>query len=60
MSPSGRLAVSLNGQEVFHISMADYYSEGSAMSFTGSFGIGAWQDEAAYVRNLSVTDSAGR
>ncbi|KAK8016026.1 hypothetical protein PG991_008914 [Apiospora marii] len=58
MSPSGHLAVSLNGQEVFNISMADYYTEGNAVSFTGSFGVGAWQDEAAYVRNLSVTDTA--
>ncbi|KAK8057208.1 hypothetical protein PG996_011145 [Apiospora saccharicola] len=58
LSPKGRLAVSLNGQEVFNISMADYYTGGSAVSFTGSFGVGAWQDEAAYVRNLTVTDTA--
>lgn len=58
LSPDGRLAVSLNGEEVFNISMAEYYTGGSTVSFTGSFGVGAWQDEVAYVRNLSVTDTA--
>ncbi|KAK8076105.1 alpha-L-rhamnosidase A [Apiospora phragmitis] len=58
LSPSGHLAVSLNDQEVFNISMSDYYTGGSAVSFTGSFGVGAWQDEVAYVRNLTITDTA--
>ncbi|ORY02852.1 Six-hairpin glycosidase-like protein [Clohesyomyces aquaticus] len=57
MDPSGRLVVSLNDQEAFDISMSDYYTGGSAVSFIGSFGVGAWQDEVAYVKNLSVTDS---
>ncbi|KAK6837868.1 hypothetical protein PG987_006149 [Apiospora arundinis] len=57
LSPSGHLAVSLNGQEVFNISISDYYTAGKAVSFTGSFGVGAWQDEVAYVRNLTITDT---
>ncbi|KAK8117868.1 Six-hairpin glycosidase-like protein [Apiospora kogelbergensis] len=58
LAPTGHLAVSLDGQEVFQISMSDYYTGGSTVSFTGSFGVGAWQDEVAYVRNLAVTDTA--
>lgn len=57
ISPSGHLSVSLNGQQVFNISMADYYTGGAPASFRGSFGVGAWQDDVAYVRNLSVIES---
>ncbi|KAK7937360.1 uncharacterized protein PG986_014228 [Apiospora aurea] len=55
LAPSGHLAVSLDGQEIFNISMSDYYTAGNTVSFTGSFGVGAWQDEVAYARNLAVT-----
>lgn len=59
MSPSGHLSVSLNGKQVFNIRMSDYYTGGKPASFRGSFGVGAWQDDVAYVRNLEVTNSTG-
>lgn len=55
--PEGRLTVSVNGQAVVDIAVADYYTP-AAVSFSGAFGFGAWQDQAAYVRNVSVTDTA--
>lgn len=57
LTPEGRLMVAVDNQLVFNVSVADYYTP-SAVSFDGSFGFGAWQDQAAYVRNVEVTDSA--
>ncbi|KAF7538807.1 hypothetical protein G7054_g2634 [Neopestalotiopsis clavispora] len=57
LTPEGRLIVTLDSQSVFNVSISDYYTP-SAVSFDGSFGFGAWQDQAAYVRNVEVTDSA--
>ncbi|KAI1857197.1 uncharacterized protein JN550_013434 [Neoarthrinium moseri] len=56
LSPGGRLSVSINGQVVVDISITDYWTP-APVSFTGSFGFGAWQDQAAYVRNVSVSDT---
>jgi hypothetical protein len=56
LGPADQLSVSINGQEVFNISIADYYTP-AAVSFSGSFGFGAWQDQAAYVRNVTVSDT---
>ncbi|KAI4592282.1 hypothetical protein KJ359_011341 [Pestalotiopsis sp. 9143b] len=57
LTPEGRIVVAVDNQLVFNVSVADYYTP-SAVSFDGSFGFGAWQDQAAYVRNVEVTDSA--
>ncbi|KAH6646547.1 alpha-L-rhamnosidase [Truncatella angustata] len=57
LSPDGRLSVTLNDEEVIDVSLSEYYTP-SAISFTGSFGFGAWQDQGAYIRNVEVTDSA--
>lgn len=54
--PDGRLTVSVDGQAVVDIAVSDYYTP-AAVSFSGSFGFGAWQDQAAYVRKVAVTDT---
>ncbi|KAJ0333688.1 hypothetical protein COL922a_010704 [Colletotrichum nupharicola] len=62
MSPSGRLAVSINDTQVFNISRSDYpwalISSGASYSgtpdFTGSFGF----DHAAYFKNAHAYDTA--
>ncbi|KAH8900645.1 Six-hairpin glycosidase, partial [Thozetella sp. PMI_491] len=65
LSPTGHVSVSIDGQEIFDINMEDYYTgppgpfSGSFSTFKGSFGFGAWQDHAAYVRNVVVTASNG-
>lgn len=56
LSPDGELSVSLNGESIFTVSIADYYTA-ATVTFSGSFGFGAYQDQAAYVRNVTVTDS---
>lgn len=59
LSPDGSISVSLDQQPVFNVSLADYYTGGSTVSsFSGSFGFGGWQDQSAYVRNVTVTDTA--
>ncbi|KAJ6030982.1 hypothetical protein N7540_001714 [Penicillium herquei] len=56
---SGRLAVSLNQTEVFNVSLSSYYAGGSSISTSGAFGFGAWQDQSAYIREVSARDIAG-
>jgi hypothetical protein len=57
LSQSGHLSVSLSQQLIFNVSLTDYYV-GGTISTSGTFGFGAWQDHAAYVRNVAVTDTA--
>lgn len=57
LSESGRLSVSVSQQQIFNVSLRDY-NVGGTISTSGTFGFGAWQDQAAYVRNVAVTDTA--
>lgn len=57
LSDSGHLSVSVNQQQIFNVPLSDYYV-GGTISTSGTFGFGAWQDQAAYVRNVVVTDTA--
>lgn len=56
LSPSGYLAVSIDDTQIFNVSRAAYPLATGA--FSGSFGFGAYQDQAAYFRNASVHDTA--
>lgn len=58
LSGGNQLAVQLNGISIFNVSLSDYYTGGSEVSLSGSFGLGAYQDQAAWVRNVKVHDSA--
>lgn len=57
MSSDGRLSLLLDDQLVFNVSISDYWTP-STVSFAGSFGFGAYQDQAAYIRNVEVADSS--
>ncbi|KAK2602177.1 hypothetical protein N8I77_008730 [Diaporthe amygdali] len=56
LSPSGYLAVFINDTQIFNISRAAYPLATGA--FSGSFGFGAYQDQAAYFKNAEVHDTA--
>lgn len=56
LSPSGYLAVSIDDTQIFNVSRAAYPLATGA--FSGSFGFGAYQDQAAYFRNAAVHDTA--
>ncbi|KAJ5727471.1 hypothetical protein N7493_005291 [Penicillium malachiteum] len=56
---SGRLAVSLNQTQLFNVSLSNYYAGGSSISTSGAFGFGAWQDQSAYIRDVSARDTSG-
>ncbi|KAK1995306.1 Six-hairpin glycosidase [Colletotrichum falcatum] len=66
MAPTGHLAVSVDGAQVFNISRSDYpwaltggtLAYTGSPDFTGSIGFGAYQDQAAYFRNARVYDTA--
>ncbi|WYZ33993.1 hypothetical protein EsH8_I_000269 [Colletotrichum jinshuiense] len=63
MAPTGHLAVSINDTQVLNISRSDYpwalaaTSFSGSPEFTGSFGFGAYQDQAAYFKNVLVYDT---
>lgn len=56
LSPNGYLAVSIDDTQIFNISRSAYPLATGA--FSGSFGFGAYQDQAAYFRNAEVHDTA--
>lgn len=56
LSTSGYLAVSIDDTQIFNVSRTAYPLATGA--FSGSFGFGAYQDQAAYFRNTSVYDTA--
>ncbi|KAK1493457.1 RhaA is able to hydrolyze alpha-1 [Colletotrichum abscissum] len=66
MAPTGHLAVSINDTQILNISRSDYpwaLSSGTVSytgspDFSGSFGFGAYQDQAAYFKNVHVYDTA--
>ncbi|GJC77395.1 hypothetical protein ColLi_00233 [Colletotrichum liriopes] len=66
MAPTGHLAVSINDTQLFNISRSDYpwalaagtSSYTGSPDFTGSIGFGAYQDQAAYFKNVHVYDTA--
>ena len=57
LSSDNRLAVQINNTSVFNVSLSAYYTGGSLVSTTGSFGFGAYQDQSAWVRNVQVHDT---
>ncbi|KAI6360398.1 hypothetical protein MCOR25_006768 [Pyricularia grisea] len=59
LSPDGFLSVSLDNRDIFRTEVSRYYIGGSSFSLTGSFGFGAWQDQAAWVRNVTTTAQNG-
>lgn len=56
MSPDGYLSLLLNNQLIFNVSVADYWTP-TPITFAGSFGFGAYQDQAAYIKNVEAVDS---
>ncbi|KXH51984.1 RhaA is able to hydrolyze alpha-1 [Colletotrichum salicis] len=66
MAPTGHLAVSINDTQILNISRSDYpwalssstVSYSGSPEFIGSFGFGAYQDQAAYFKNAHVYDTA--
>lgn len=56
LEQTGRLSVSVNQEQIFNVSLASYYV-GGTINTNGSFGFGGWQDQAAYIRNVAVTDT---
>jgi hypothetical protein len=56
LSPGGRLAVSIDDTQIFNVSQSAYPLATGA--FSGTFGFGAYQDQAAYFRNAEVYDTA--
>lgn len=59
MSAGNRLAVDINGTNVFNITLDDYYTGTSGSVTKGSFGFGGYQDQAAYFKDVSVLSSDG-
>ena len=57
LSDGDRISVHINGQQVFNVSLGDYYTGGSEVPLSGSYGFGAYQDHSAWVRNAKVYDS---
>ncbi|KAF2191224.1 glycoside hydrolase family 78 protein [Zopfia rhizophila CBS 207.26] len=55
LSPSRYLSVSIGSTQVFNVSMTTYPLATGA--FSGSFGFGAYQDQAAYFMNAHVYDT---
>ncbi|KAI6354622.1 hypothetical protein MCOR32_010499 [Pyricularia oryzae] len=59
LSPDGFLSVSLDKTRILHTQLSQYYVGGSPIAPSGSFGFGAWQDQAAWVRNVTATAQNG-
>ncbi|TLS22618.1 uncharacterized protein PpBr36_06749 [Pyricularia pennisetigena] len=59
LSPDGFLAVSLDKTQILATHVSKYYIGGGPLTLTGSFGFGAWQDQAAWVRNVTATAQNG-
>jgi hypothetical protein len=51
------LSVSIEGTQVFNVSLNSYYTGGAAIPTRGSFGFGGWQDQWGTIRNVTVTDT---
>ncbi|TLD33414.1 hypothetical protein PspLS_00304 [Pyricularia sp. CBS 133598] len=59
LSPDGFLSVALDKTQILHTQVSQYYIGGNSISLSGSFGFGAWQDQAAWVRNVTATAQNG-
>ncbi|RMJ23356.1 hypothetical protein PHISP_05771 [Aspergillus sp. HF37] len=58
---SGHLAASLSQTQIPNVSSSDYYvGENSSLSTTGAFSFGAWQDQSAYICNVTAQDTEGQ
>ena len=60
IDPKGFLTVSVNGRSAFKVALKSYSLGGKAISPAGSLGFGAWQDQAAFYRNVVAYDTASR
>ncbi|KAF5571786.1 alpha-L-rhamnosidase A [Fusarium phyllophilum] len=56
----GKLEISVDGREVPKVDLTNYAPGGKSVSTTGPFGFGAWQDQAAYFRNVIAYDTANK
>ncbi|KAF5538749.1 alpha-L-rhamnosidase A [Fusarium mexicanum] len=56
----GELEISVDGREVLKVDLTNYAPGGKPISTTGPFGFGAWQDQAAYFRNVIAYDTANK
>ena len=62
MSNSSNIAVAINGTQIFNVSLNDYYystvsPSGPTPATKGSFGFGPYQDQAAYIKDVTVHDT---
>ncbi|KAF5551028.1 alpha-L-rhamnosidase A [Fusarium napiforme] len=57
---NGKLEISVDGREVLKVDLTNYAPGGKPVSTTGPFGFGAWQDQAAYFRNVIAYDTANK
>ncbi|KAG9558568.1 Six-hairpin glycosidase, partial [Aureobasidium melanogenum] len=53
------VAVSVDGVKVFNVTLNNYYIGTPTNITTGSFGFGGWQDQAGYVKDVTVVSSNG-
>jgi hypothetical protein len=57
------LKVSINGQQVLNTSLLNYWLPAAIASTTsfnsGSFGFGGYQDQSAYIKNVTITSPTG-
>ncbi|KAF5976847.1 alpha-L-rhamnosidase A [Fusarium bulbicola] len=56
----GKLEILVDGREVLKVDLTKYAPGGKPVSTTGPFGFGAWQDQAAYFRNVIAYDTANK
>ncbi|KAH6693450.1 Six-hairpin glycosidase-like protein [Plectosphaerella plurivora] len=60
---NGYLSASIDGTQIFNMSLTEYRvlfrGQFTPITLTGRFGLGAYQDQEAYYRNVSQYDQAG-
>lgn len=58
LAANGYISASVDSHQIFNVSLADYYIGGTTATLDGSFGFGGWQDQSAYVRNVTAFDTS--
>ncbi|KAI9645200.1 hypothetical protein NHQ30_005934 [Ciborinia camelliae] len=54
------LAVYIDSDKIFNISLSSYYVGETAMQTAGTFGFGGWQDQAGYIKDVIVRDTVNQ